>query len=73
VNRAQKVITDYPESAHVEESLIIEYLAYQELGIKDLAGDTLKIIKLNYPENPIINNYADKKKDWWKFWESLTD
>ena len=73
VNRAQKVITDYPESAHVEESLIIEYLAYQELGIKDLAGDTLKIIKLNYPENPIINNYVDKKKEWWKFWESLTD
>lgn len=73
VNRAQKVVTDYPDSVHVEESLIIKYLAYQELGIKDLASDTLKIIKLNYPENPIINNYVDKKKEWWKFWESLTD
>jgi outer membrane protein assembly factor BamD len=73
LNRAKNVYTNYPESIHIEESLVIQYIAYKELKIKDLEIATKKIIDHNYPENTISMNINDGTKTWWKFWESLAD
>ena len=73
LNRAKQVYTNYPESIHVEESLVIQYIAYKELKIKDLEDATKKIIDLNYPENKLALDTREGTKTWWKFWESLAD
>ena len=73
LNRAKNVYTNYPESIHVEEALIIQYIAYKELKLKDLEEDTKKIIDFNYPENKLSIDTIEGTKTWWKFWESLAD
>jgi len=73
LNRAKNVYTNYPESIHVEESLIIQYIAYKELKLTDLELDTKKIISRNYPENNLTLDTLEGTKTWWKFWESLED
>ena len=73
VNRAKNIYLNYPDSIHVEESLIIQYLAYHQLGLKDLEQNTRKIIELNYPDSEIIHEYDKSNSKWWEFWKSLTD
>jgi len=72
-NRAKSVYTNYPESIHVEESLVIQYIAYKELKLKDLEISTKKIIDHNYPKNDLALDTIKGTKTWWKFWESLAD
>ena len=73
LNRAKNVYTTYPESIHVEESLVIQYVAYKELKLKDLEVATKKIIDHNYPDNQLTLDVKQGTKTWWKFWESLAD
>jgi outer membrane protein assembly factor BamD len=73
LNRAKNVYTNYPESIHVEEALVVQYIAYKELKLKDLEEDTKKIIDFNYPENKLSIDSIEGTKTWWKFWESLAD
>ena len=73
LNRAKNVYTSYPDSIHVKEALVIQYIAYKELKLKDLEMSTKKIIDHNFPEEKITSNYAEENKKWWEFWKSLTD
>jgi outer membrane protein assembly factor BamD len=73
LNRAKNVYTNYPDSIHVQEAIVIQYIAYKELKLKDLELSTKKIIEHNYPEDKITSNYAEENKKWWKFWQSLSD
>jgi len=73
LNRAKNVYTNYPESIHVEESLVIQYIAYKELKLKDLEVATKKVIDHNYPNNQLALDINEGTKTWWKFWESLAD
>jgi outer membrane protein assembly factor BamD len=73
LNRAKNLYTSYPESIHVEESLVIQYIAYKELKLTDLEVATKKVIDHNYPNNKLALDINEGTKTWWKFWESLTD
>jgi outer membrane protein assembly factor BamD len=73
LNRAKNVYINYPESIHVEESLVIQFIAYRELKLKDLEVATKKIIDHNYPDNKLALDVKEGTKTWWKFWESLAD
>jgi len=73
LNRAKNIYNNYPESIHVEESLVIQYLAYKELKLKDLEVATKKIIDHNYPENKLTQYNKEEGNTWWKFWESMAD
>jgi len=73
LNRAKNLYTNYPQSVHVEEALMIQYISYKELKIKDLEIATKKIIQHNYPENNFLADANEVDKKWWKFWESLKD
>jgi outer membrane protein assembly factor BamD len=72
LNRAKYVLEYYPNSTSVEEALVVMVSAYDYMEMDDLKGDTLRILKTNYPENPMLAGKATQdERIWWKFWESL--
>ena len=72
VNRCKYVIETYPQTPAVEQALVVQISAYDMLGIEDLKGDALRVLKTNYPNNRFTGTAAPpEQKSWWKFWESL--
>ena len=72
LNRAKYVLEYYPNSISVEEALVVSISAYDYMDLQDLKEDTLRILKTNYPQNPMVNGkVSEDEKIWWKFWESL--
>jgi outer membrane protein assembly factor BamD len=42
------------------------------MDLQDLKEDTLRVLKTNYPQNPMVTGkVSEDEKVWWKFWESL--
>lgn len=50
-NRAQYVLTHYDGTPALPEALVLLTRAYLRMGIRDLAADSLKVLKLNYPNH----------------------
>ncbi|MEQ1599523.1 MAG: outer membrane protein assembly factor BamD [Methylotenera sp.] len=72
LNRAKYVLEYYPNSNSVEEALVVSISAYDYMDLQDLKEDTLRILKANYPQNPmVLGKASEDEKVWWKFWESL--
>lgn len=72
VNRTKYVLENYPNSPGVEEALVIQISAYDLLGLEDLKNDTLRILKMNYPQSAMLGKgVPSDERIWWKFWESL--
>ena len=72
LNRAKYVLEYYPNSISVEEALVISISAYDYMDLQDLKQDSMRILKTNYPQNPMVTGkYSEDEKVWWKFWESL--
>ena len=72
LNRAKYVLEYYPNSTSVEEALVVSVSAYDNMGMDDLKQDTLRVLKSNYPQNPMLaGKSGEDEKVWWKFWESL--
>ncbi len=72
LNRAKYVLEFYPSSTSVEEALVISVSAYDNMGMEDLKNDNLRVLKTNYPQNPmVLGKVSEDEKVWWKFWESL--
>ena len=51
LNRAQFALKNYPEAPGQEEALLIMIRSYDALGMKDLAEDTERILKKNFPDS----------------------
>ena len=69
VNRAQNVITTYPNTPAQEEALFILYKGYDAMGMKDLSADARRVLDMNYPKSEIVRNNGPVNKDpWWKLW-----
>ena len=72
LNRAKYVLEYYPNSISIEEALVISISAYDYMDLQDLKEDTLRVLKTNYPKNPmVLGKVSEDEKVWWKFWESL--
>ncbi len=72
LNRARYVLETYPNSNAVEDALVTQVSAYDAMEMTDLKNDTLRILKTNYPENPMITGKINQDEQvWWRFWESL--
>ena len=72
LNRAKYVIEYYPKSTSVEEALVTMVSAYDYMDLTDLKDDSLRVLKTNYPENPLITGKIVKdERVWWKFWDIL--
>lgn len=53
-NRARYVIEHYQRAPAVPDALVVMAKAYKILGLNDLSQDALRVLRLNYPENPGI-------------------
>lgn len=51
-NRAKYVVEHYPRTATVADALGLMARAYHELKMDDLARDSLRILELNFPQDP---------------------
>lgn len=51
-NRARYVVENYPTTPSVPEALAIMVKAYRLLKLDDLADDALRVLRLNYPNDP---------------------
>lgn len=48
--RCEYIIEHYQGSDTIPEALVIMYKSYKELGLDDLSQDSLRVLKLNFPE-----------------------
>lgn len=72
LNRAKSVLEFYPNAPAVEDALVTMVSAYELMDMQDLKADTLRVLKTNYPDNPMITGKnAAEEKVWWKFWEDI--
>jgi outer membrane protein assembly factor BamD len=72
LNRAKFVIENYNQSIHQEEALVLMVSCYEHLGIEDLRRDTERVLQENYPNTKFnTQKLISRKKDWWRFWDSL--
>jgi len=71
-NRAKYVLEYYPKTTAVEDALVTLVSAYDYMDLTDLKEDSLRVLKTNYPENPMITGrITEDKRSWWKFWDRL--
>jgi len=69
VNRAQTVITRYPQAPVAEEALVITIQAYEKMGMPELAATSRRVLERNFPQNSLISkNASSSGKAWWKLW-----
>lgn len=54
LNRARYIIENYPRSTSVPHALVIMAKSYKILNMDKLSEDTLRILQMNYPNNPGI-------------------
>lgn len=65
-NRAQYVLTTYPQTPAIEDSLSVMIQAYDRLGMVTLRDDTIRVMEQNFPQRVSQNKYEDRP--WWKWW-----
>jgi outer membrane protein assembly factor BamD len=62
VNRCKYVLENYQRTPAVEDALGIQAEAYKQMGLIDLAQDTLRVLSMNFPTSEYLNPSKDKKK-----------
>jgi len=67
-NRAQEILTHFPNSPSRKDALDIMIEAYDRMGMKNLRDDTRKVLVMNYPDDPMSAAGKNRNKPWWKFW-----
>jgi outer membrane protein assembly factor BamD len=75
-NRGEYVIENYQRTPAVPDALVIMTRAYRKLGLDGLADDTLRVLRLNYPdlpelawlEDPRGYDAAQKASRSWTLW-----
>lgn len=68
VNRAQATLRNYPRSPATEEALALMAASYRELGMPELANDSERVLKQNYPQSRFLAQGATPQRPWWKLW-----
>jgi len=72
-NRARIVVERYEQSTWRKRALEIMIIAYNELGLEELATDTQRILDLNKDVASNLHNFDAElekppKSSWYKFW-----
>lgn len=63
--RAKYAIETYPGSPELGEALEILYVSYTEMGLPELAEDSMRVLTLNYPDHPLVT--GEKEKHWYSW------
>lgn len=65
-SRARYALETYPGSPETGNALEILHISYTEMGLPELAEDTMKVLVLNYPDHPYI--VGEEKGFFGKLW-----
>ena len=74
-NRAQGVLTQYPNSPSTRDALRIMVQAYDALGMADLRDDAQRVLSKNSgapalsPDGSAATGQDKPGKSWWQFWK----
>jgi len=58
-NRAASVLEEYQGTPAVVEALDVLLESYRRMGIEDLAQDVRRVIRLNFPDHPVLQQAAN--------------
>ncbi len=58
VNRAKYVIENYQSTPAVEDALGLMAIAYREMGMNELTDDTLRVLRMNFPESRYLGAFG---------------
>ncbi len=58
VNRCKHVIEEYQQTPAVEDALGLMAVAYQRMGMSELAQDALRVLKINFPNSEYVPRVA---------------
>ena len=68
-SRAQTAFTEYQYAPAAEEALFILAQSYDQMQLKQMRDDTLRVLKKNFPNSKFASEAAGTNgKAWWKFW-----
>jgi len=59
VNRSKYALENYPRSPVVEDALGIQAEAYKQMGLTQLAEDTLRVLRMNFPESRYLKEVGE--------------
>ena len=66
VNRAQEILTTYPQTPAIERALAVMVACYEEMGLEELRTSTKRTLQANFPESTV--SVRAKKRAWWRVW-----
>jgi len=66
--RARYAIETYPGSPEMANALEILHISYTEMGLPELAEDTMKVMALNFPDHPYVTGESDKDGFFRRLW-----
>ena len=66
INRAQTVLTRYPNSPERRAALDVMVIAYDNMAMTEMRDDTKKVLAKNFPEDKLAE--PGSTKPWWKLW-----
>ncbi len=70
VNRSKEVVRGYSDAPAIEEALYILWRSYAALGVKDLADDTERVMRQNFPKSTLYTTGVDtNNRRWWEVWK----
>jgi outer membrane protein assembly factor BamD len=70
VNRAKEVVRGYSDAPAIEEALYILWRSYAAMGVNDLADDTERVLRQNFPKSELFARgvqFNDRR--WWQVWK----
>jgi outer membrane protein assembly factor BamD len=68
-NRAQQVLTEFPQAPATEEALYVMVASYQQLGLDQLRADTQRVLETNFPGSRYLREgVRGPNRAWWQFW-----
>ena len=60
-NRARYVVENYQRTPAMPDALVVLAKSYKAMELSDLSDDALRVLELNYPEHPGIQEIAELK------------
>jgi len=65
-NRAKYVVENFQQTPQTADALALMVESYRNLGKTELAQDAESVLKLNFPEHPLLTGRAADRDAWYK-------
>ena len=79
INRIKYMLEKYEGAQHTADGLYLMATAYERIGSHDLARDTLRVLKLNYPDmldenmNYVMRGETGDQQGWFENLQDMSD